>query len=180
MPLPALDLNALPLVLAGPIVRRVDTGSTTVWVALKAARKVTLEVWAAESSSGAPTDKKHEGTAVTARIGNNLHIVAVTATGPPLVPGSIYRYTLRFGLNTTSPGTPVESTGKGLFDPLIVAATAAEARSALLYTTTTGAPTLPSFITPPSTPGGVRIMHGSCRKPHGEGRDALAILNEIL
>src|SRR3954468_13480109 len=138
MGLPPLDFTALPLVLAGPIVRRVDAGTTTVWIALQSPRKVTLEVWAGELSAGVPKDKKQEGTAVTARIGDHLHVLALTATGTPLSPGSIYRYTLRFGESTASPTTAVDASGKGLFDPGIIAAAAEDARTALLYRSSPG------------------------------------------
>jgi hypothetical protein len=178
VPLPGFDIEALPLVLAGPIVRRVALDSTTVWIALKSARKVTLEVWAGESA-GAGADKKQEGTRNTAALGAHLHVVAVTATGAELAPGAIHRYTLRFGPPGPS-SSPVPPTGQGLFDDQVVAARGADARSLLLYTDAPGAPALPSFITPPASAAALRLIHASCRKPHAEGRDALPILDEIL
>ena len=36
---------------------------------------------------------------------------------------------------------------------------------------------LPSFCLPPKNINSVRIFHGSCRKPHGSGPDALALLD---
>jgi hypothetical protein len=39
---------------------------------------------------------------------------------------------------------------------------------------------LPSFIVPPLKLEQLRIAHGSCRKPHGRGRDALATLAKII
>ncbi|MFI8997783.1 peptidoglycan-binding protein [Streptomyces sp. NPDC053542] len=180
--LPTLNIAALPLVLAGPIVRRVDRSSVTVWLALKAPRKVTLDVF--EGASGAlPATPALSGTRVTARVGEHLHLVAVTAkaaSGGTLRPGTIYRYALRFGEDVTSPATPVAAGAPGLFSPDIVAADESAARKALLYQGTSGAPTLPSFVTPPDRPGGLRLFHASCRKPHAEGTDALSILDEVL
>ena len=39
---------------------------------------------------------------------------------------------------------------------------------------------LPSFVLPPERLEQVRFVHGSCRKPHGQRRDALATLDQIL
>ncbi|KOG36756.1 MULTISPECIES: hypothetical protein [Streptomyces] len=180
--LPALDVAALPLVLAGPIVRRVDRNTVTVWLALKAPRKVTLDVH--EGALGAlPATPHLTGTRVTARIGQHLHLVAVTAavpSGGTLRPGMIHRYTVRFGEDLSSPTTPVDAGAPDLFSPGVIAADEAAARKALLYQGTSGAPTHPSFITPPYHPGELRLFHASCRKPHAGGTDALSILDEVL
>jgi len=40
--------------------------------------------------------------------------------------------------------------------------------------------TLPSFVLPPEDLGQLRIMHASCRMPHGEGPDMLAQLDELI
>ncbi|MFB7448213.1 hypothetical protein [Streptomyces sp. NPDC056194] len=180
--LPTLNIAALPLVLAGPIVRRVDRNSVTVWLALKAPRKVTLDVY--EGATGAlPATPTLTGTRVTARIGENLHIVAVTATVPSggtLKSGTIHRYSCRFGEDVSSPTTPAPAAAPDLFGPTIVAANRDAARAALLYVGTSGAPDMPSFVTPPDRPAGLRLFHASCRKPHAEGTDALSILDEVL
>ena len=86
-------IDEIPLVLAGPILRRTEPDSVTVWVALKASRHVTLTIF----------DKNHnflfESTRTTARIGINLHVVAVTANASSniLKSGENYLYDLHFG-----------------------------------------------------------------------------------
>ena len=45
-------MESWPLVLAGPIVRRVEPGLVCVWVALKEARSVRLSVWQGVTSAG--------------------------------------------------------------------------------------------------------------------------------
>ena len=179
--LPPLDVTKLPLVLAGPIVRRVDETGVTVWLALKAPRKVTLDVY--EGATGdLPATPTVTGTRVTARIGEHLHLVAVTArtaSGMKLRPGTIHRYALRFGEDTTS-AAPVPTSAPGLFTPGVIAATEAESRKKLLYSGIAGAPTLPSFITPPDKPERLRLFHASCRMPHADGMDALSLLDHVL
>src|SRR5450755_2470590 len=69
--------SALPLILSGPVLRRVEPQSVTVWLALKEPRMVTLRVYARDDAD--VLVQQCEGTYHTIRLGNNLHIVAVTA-----------------------------------------------------------------------------------------------------
>ncbi|MEV6812937.1 hypothetical protein [Micromonospora sp. NPDC051296] len=169
-------LATLPLVLAGPLLRRVDGNTVTVWLALREPRKVTLRVYAGDAD-GAGADQLYVGSRNTVRLSANCHLVAVTATGPaPLAAGTTYRYDVFFG----APGdeaVPVPATEPRLYGPDIVAATPAAAQAALTYP---GGPTLPSFATPPADLNRLRVIHSSCRKPHGAGEDALAVLDDIL
>ena len=151
-------INELPLVLAGPILRRTEADSVTVWVALKASRSVTLTIF----------DRNHsflfESTRTTARIGINLHVVAVTAKASSniLINGENYLYDLDFG------------NGELLNSPGILTAEGS------LKDITYPQYTLPSFALPPSDLKDLRIIHGSCRKPHGESLDALAAVDKMI
>ncbi|WP_406723866.1 hypothetical protein WJ438_03185 [Streptomyces sp. GD-15H] len=167
------------MVLAGPVVRRVDAESATVWVALKAPRKVTLEV--REGAAGDPAAPPLlQGTRVTARIGEHLHLVAVTATGDALRPGTLYRYAMRFSEDTATPSAPAPATAPDLFAAGVVAATPEEARRRLVYEEAPGAPAAPGFVTPPDNAARLRIFHTANRKPHGDGPDALSLLDQVL
>lgn len=160
MPNTRVIVGNLPLVLAGPLLRRVDPESTTVFLALREQCAVTLEVFEGEPGSGATSAQR--GGCKTSRIaGSSLYLAAVTASGQ-LKPGTLYTY--RVTLDTGA----IQTT---LLDPGAVAPTSKEAKSALTYP---DGPSLPSFVTPPDNPGGLRLLHGSCRKPHGEGFDMLA------
>ncbi|HYN17266.1 MAG TPA: hypothetical protein VEY96_04160, partial [Actinomycetes bacterium] len=88
------------------------------------------------------------------------------ATGP-LVPGTVYGYDLGFRRQAGGPGDdgPAEA-GLGSLGLL----------GQLGYRPGH----LPSFVLPPERLEQVRLMHGSCRKPHGQRRDALATLDDIL
>ncbi|MGC4861768.1 hypothetical protein [Micromonospora sp. DT68] len=171
-------LASLPLVLAGPLLRRVDGTSVTVWLALREPRKVTLRVYSSDAD-GVGVTQVGEGSRNTVKVAANCHLVAVTATGAaPLAAGTLYRYDVFFG----APGdesVPVPATEPRLYSPSVVAATTPAARAALTYAGP-GAPSLPSFATPPQDLNRLRVVHTSCRKPHGGGDDALAVLDEIL
>src|SRR5712692_6377098 len=174
--------TALPLILSGPILRRVDPQSVTAWLALKEPQKVTLRIYARSSEGNLV--QQFEGTRHTVRLGNHLHIVAVTAratnSDKQLTWGGLYYYNLFFqsdGL-AGSLDAPVPETAAHLDTPgiLNVDPTGADPLHRLVYP---GHP-LPSFVLPSEDMNQLRVVHGSCRKPHGVGREMLSALDTIL
>lgn len=151
-------INQLPLVLAGPIFRRAEANAVTVWIALKECRTVTLEIF--------DTKRKRlfSGSRKTTQFGTHLHIVAVTAktSSNILLSGHNYLYNLYFGNGETlnQPGvlTP-DGSMKDITYPQY---------------------DLPSFAIVPSHLNDVRIIHGSCRKVHGESLDALVAVDKMI
>jgi hypothetical protein len=151
-------LGTLPLMLAGPMLRRVTAKSVTVWVALQQTATVTITV----------NDNNNQavmaGTGKTVAVGASLHIVAVTAIPKPpidhLLEGIVYQYDLTFAVA----GNPSM--------PLAQATGGADLAYAPL--------TLPSFALAPTDISAVRLLHGSCRMPHGDGPDALALLDVLI
>jgi hypothetical protein len=151
-------INQLPLVLAGPILRRADKNAVTVWIALKESRTVTLEIF--------DTNKRRlfSGSRQTTQFGTYLHIVAVTAktSSNILLHGENYLYNLYFGHGETlsQPGilTP-EGSLKDITYPQY---------------------DLPSFAIVPRRLDDLRIIHGSCRKTHGESLDALVTVDKMI
>lgn len=86
-------LPNLPLILAGPILRKVTPSSVTVWLALKEAADVTLliqkgELHPGQAMFGSPATS-------TISLGSNLHMVCVTARrksgDPELTHGLVYQ-----------------------------------------------------------------------------------------
>ncbi|HKV59106.1 MAG TPA: hypothetical protein VJO32_12525, partial [Ktedonobacteraceae bacterium] len=178
----AEHLAALPLILAGPMLRRTEPGSVTVWLALKEPRKVALRIYARNSQGNLL--QMLEGTRGTVRVGNNLHIVAVTARATRnderLAWGEHYYYDLFF--QPDAPGeqidTSVPETAAHLDTPGVLVGNPArvDPLHRLVYP---GHP-LPSFVLPPEDVNQLRIVHGSCRKPHGVGREMLSALDTML
>jgi hypothetical protein len=168
-----VPVSSLPLVICGPMLRRVAPSSVTVFLALKESRNVLLRVYASDAPN-APAVLA--GTATTSRLGDNLHVVCVTATAAgqaTLAPGTLYRYQCFFapsGAAATSPH---------LFTAGVTAATETAARDLLTYPGA-GSPVLPSFVTPPADPGQLRLFHGSCRKPHGPADDMLGVVDGVV
>lgn len=156
-------LGSKPRVLAGPILRNVTSQSVTVWFALKSAATVKLSVFNPDGI------KILSGQRSTCAVGANLHIVAVTADqflggNIKLSENTIYSYNVAFDFPEESP--PIVNLGLG---PATLDASLAYAP----YST-------PSFCLPPRDVTKLRLIHGSCRKHHGEGVDALSILHELI
>lgn len=145
-----LVVAGLPIVLCGPIVRRLTRRSVTVWMALSDGSDVTLAVTDAGTGAAMGTV-----TASPTRVGQALWLSMLTidlAAPATFAAGTLYDYAL------TSPGWPAgrapDWVGQGF---------------------TIGRP-LPSFLGMPDQIGALNFAHASCRKPHGGGADGLALL----
>ncbi|MCC6432637.1 MAG: hypothetical protein IT354_17135 [Gemmatimonadaceae bacterium] len=151
----------MPLVLAGPMLRKVTQSSVTVWLAMREPTTVTLEIRVTDNLADAPIGTLVPAQALTTRIGPRLHLVAVTARlNTPLAAGAIYFYHLQF--QTAAQSVPL--------------VTAVGVNVELTYPNVN----LPSFATPPDVLSQLRLYHGSCRKPNADGPDALAILDKMI
>ncbi|NEQ21727.1 MAG: PhoD-like phosphatase [Microcoleus sp. SIO2G3] len=171
-------IEHLPLILVGPILRHTESNAVTVWIALKAPREVTLKVYATQDNGSTIKTVLLEGTRSTVPLGKYLHIVAVTAkpvneedmgklgSATPsgvLKPGQIYAYDLSFG-----------SQEQNLAQALQLAIQSPR------ITVSYFEHQLPTFAMPPEDLNHLRLAHGSCRKLHGGGHDALPILDDLI
>ncbi|AFZ12904.1 hypothetical protein Cri9333_2025 [Crinalium epipsammum PCC 9333] len=163
------NLEHLPLILAGPILRRTEADAVTVWLALKHPCQVTLTVYATEAGTGEViSDLVLKGDRSTVQLGKYLHIVAVTATPinqRQLQPGQIYAYDLDFG-EGVSGGTLLQALNSEKFLTGVI----------ISYFDHQ----LPTFAMPPDDLNHLKIVHGSCRKIHGGESDALSILDPLI
>lgn len=162
----------LPLVLCGPVLRRVDSSHVCVWIALSMPAEVTVHIFPGrEKSTGAGlTGGPHVSSQMreTRSFGANLHVVAVDVEVAALLPSTRYCYDVVVAAGGQSKGLKdlgflKEGTGTVKSLPLGYAPDM-----------------LPSFVTVSATVDGLRIAHTSCRKPHGPGPDALAWLDEVI
>ena len=157
------SLGNKPRVLAGlPILRKVTPNSVTVWLATHVGRDVTLTVLDTLDASLA------FGHRHTAAVGTQLHLVCVTAlpaTGAPdLVEGIVYRYNLEF---TFDDGQTMD----------LAAATGTQTLPGAFCVR----PLRPAELRlPPASLDDLRIRRGSCRIPHGNGRDCFSIGDKLI
>lgn len=163
---------ALPRILAGPILRRVEPASVAVWVALRDAAEVKLDVYAGSVDAGATSGSlgaiaaapEASATAETLRVGANLH-VAVVAAAPqiPLAPSTLHSYNV-----TIDGAADLRSEGLLRDDGAF--------QKALGY----AEGLLPSFATAPSKLDDLVLLHSSCQKPHGDGAPTQPQLDALI
>lgn len=145
------------MLLAGPILRRVESKSVNIWIALDEKPTVSLSLKESENNV--------QGTSaeMTFAIGSKLVIKLITFT--PLVAlssGKVYSYDLRVGNNSLLKDLMSIAEGANSF-PIGYAKDK-----------------LPSFALPATDQKNLVVAHGSCRKMHGEGPEALSCLDDRI
>ncbi|MBD2204728.1 PhoD-like phosphatase [Calothrix sp. FACHB-1219] len=161
-------LQELPLILAGPILQHTESDAVTVWIALKRPCEVVLQVYDTANRGELITNLLFEGRRRTFALGKFLHIVAVTAesAGSHLLSSDrIYAYDLQFIESSTQQQTLATALCSRRFPTVNISYFDHQK---------------PTFALPPTDLQDLRIVHGSCRKPHGDGFDALPILDCLI
>ncbi|MCA9547586.1 MAG: hypothetical protein KC613_24455, partial [Myxococcales bacterium] len=161
-----------PMILCGPIVRRAtaDQG-ISVFVVTRAPCELTLVV-AQGATAVAQGQPCALGRRRTARIGRDLHLAVVTArpVNAGLRWGETYHYDVRISADGFTGGLQRLGTlVTGAWDR-------STALDRVLLQTNEG---LPSVCLPPADPAALRLLTGSCRKPHGTGSDGLALADTL-
>lgn len=172
-----------PLMLAGPILRRVEPTLVTVWVALRESGTLELNLWngVVKDDGGSPlfsgpanqlVTNAISNTSATIRIGDQLHIGLVTIRFPPdkpLLPHLTYSYNITL---TTASGThDLKSLGL-----LKTGDIEGKPNLAMGYATNF----LPSFSLTPVEITDLRILHGSCRRINRNVPDGLAWVDDFI
>src|SRR2546430_7100162 len=73
---------SLPLLLAGPILRRVEPTLASVWVALRESCTVRMQVWEGRAETGRSTPLAESPLTPTLRVGAQLNIAEATVKIP--------------------------------------------------------------------------------------------------
>lgn len=181
----------LPLILAGPILRRVEPTFATVWMAVSHPSSIQVDVYpgivgaqaAVGSLASIQAGVVATGSGRTRRVGERLHIAVVTAlvalTAPPLLPGQLFSYNVTV---TPDGGQKADLNSERL---LIDAADddehkriVEESRFHLALGYARGR--LPGFATCPARTEDLVLMHGSCQKPHGLGAPMQAQFDAMI
>lgn len=161
-------MNTPKTLLAGPILRNVspsltDSSKTNVSVFLATSKPDQIKLDLYERTSPGSTFVRinqlsnpiASQTATPLRIGDKLFALVISLS-TTLRPGVQYYYNITVGTNE-------DLRQMGLLT----------GKAALGYDENV----LPSFVLPAQNRNDLHLFHASCRKPHGEGRDALAILD---
>ncbi len=151
-----------PGLLAGPILRRVDPRGVCVWIATSEPVAASLWVYrAGHQDDGAVGG----GAAVSVRLGQRLwvHLLTARPSGQRFPTDELLTYDLE--LQRPASGWSGRLAELGLLD----------GANTLAYPGV-GLPSL--FVRQGGGP--LRVLHGSCRKLHGKGQDALLCADELL
>ncbi len=165
-------------ILAGPVLRRVESDLVSVWIAYTALASlpVTLKVFKGLGSgdqaalvvgTNIPADQNP-----AVRAGAKLFVALAMwepAPSTPLEPGGIYSYDIEIG------GTGLAALGL-LKDGTITARGTSHEHFALGY----AEDQLPSFVAPPASVADLRILQGSCRSHSGNGHDAMPPIDDLI
>ena len=169
----------LPMILAGPILRRVEPGLVSVWVALSKARSVQLSLFENFAKAGdTPKFSRPADTVDTVAVGDKLHIAVVMMklTGADaLKPGQLYSYNISLTDKATNLKEDLASLGL-LKDDLLSSTPVEKRRLALGYEPDR----LPSFSLPPDKLTDLKIIHGSCRIQVAGLTDGLAWVDDLI
>jgi hypothetical protein len=156
-------LASLPLVLCGPIVRKVHYDNVSVWLAFKEeVTDIRLDVFDAIS----PSTRLLSGTvSKPLKLGKNLFITLVTATstGLRLSANRVHGYDVSFNHGGARKQFKTPGVLKGGIESI----------SYFPFK-------FPTFCLPADKLADLKIVHGSCRKPHGGTTDALRALDTML
>ena len=175
----------LPLVLAGPILRRVEPNLVSVWIALDRAATVTLTLWQGRTKSGAADHLiRADPPTATLRFGARLHVAQALLRIPQgsekaLQPGTVYSYDVEIVEAAVGARHTLASLGLLKTAPTRNGGDAAELEQphlALGYLDDF----LPSFSLPPTKLDELRLLYGSCRLPKNEHPDAMAWIDDLI
>jgi hypothetical protein len=142
--------DPLPPILAGPIVRRLTRSRVYVWLATSVGSTVTLKI----RQSGQQEAQAYPAQPV--QVGKRLWLSMLEAQGT-------FQADLEYEYWVEIDGHPVSQ------DPTTY-------WRALAY----GSNAHPSFLGLPANADQFRILHASCRKPHGGGRDGMALVDTLI
>lgn len=164
----------LPLLLAGPIVRRVEPTLASVWIALSESATVTLKIWEGRVSTGSGNVLNVSDPTPTLRIGDELHValplIKILPTSPRLLePGKVYSYDLEIKVgNTTHTLQSLGLLSTGTFEGRRVEALGFEENA------------LPGFALPPAEITDLRVIFGSCRRVENDHLDAMVWIDDLM
>jgi hypothetical protein len=166
----------LPLLLAGPILRRVEPGLVSVWLAVSEPCEVRLRVWEGRVRSETPDPFAESPSMRMLRIGAKLHVAEVVlelpaTTGKSFLPDSLYSYDLEVSRLET--GEVEDLNTLRMLEERVV-----DGVAHIPLGLEKGM--LPSFAPPPSRLEDLNVLYGSCRRPLHRDPDALAMVDDLI
>ncbi len=175
----------LPLVLIGPMLRRVEPKTVSVFLATSRAATIHLTLFDGVVDATNPPPELASKDATTTRFGASFHATVVTVALPDttaLAAGHRYSYDIRI---TPDGGGASTLHDLGLLKDSQLpgyGSAAGGQRSAPVDVCAIGYAQgqLPSFVTAPAMLDKLVLAHASCRKAHGPGDPALKYVDQLI
>jgi hypothetical protein len=168
----------LPLLLAGPILRRVEPTLVSVWVALSQPARVRLSVWESRVLTGSsnPLIPGSVNGVHTLRVGDKLHIALATLkpannSAQMLQAGRLYSYDIEI----TVDGQTLKET---LATLRMLESGVVDGQEHVPLGYEPGF--LPSFALPPAELENLRMVFGSCRRIAHPNPDAMVWIDDMI
>lgn len=163
-------LSQWPKLLIGPILRRVTMSQASVFIGTKMACQASIKIYQGRQASGAGTVLASSAPVTLTRIGENLFVAVLSVTIPAgQSEGATLSYDIEIVENGGAPQT-LNSLG-------LLGGSAATDKRRKDFPLGYDVGQLPSFLLPPKTVDQLRLVHGSCRKPHGGGANEADAMN---
>jgi hypothetical protein len=181
---PGLPVADIPLLLLGPILRRVEPRHVAVFVATHQPANVRVLLYDGQVDSESPPPELAMKETHTTRFASGFHAIVVTldfADAAALLPGHQYSYDVRI--------TPDGDVPQSLKDLKLLEDTKVpgygkpdrpEGQEVEIDAIGYADNRLPSFVTCPASLDELVLAHASCRKPHGDGHPALQWLDSYI
>lgn len=172
----SIKVEDLNLVLCGPILRKVNSHFVSVFVALKQAAYIELKIYKETDGDTSSPLFSHsnldQAMTTSLALGQHLHVALIQldlSDTAGLEAGQLYSYDIFF-----RESNDFQAPNKNLSHPDI------DLLSSEVKHIGPSQNKLPCFSLSPQNFNQINIIHGSCRKPHGEGNDMLAALDDLL
>jgi hypothetical protein len=175
-----------PLLLAGPVLRKVTPSAVYVWVATSQSCNVRLDVYAVAAAMNLQAGQHAPAVAATAAgtgsrqtvtVGGSLHVAVVKAPLPGVAPDTVCSYNVT--LDVLAPGPSATFTGQwnlGGLKLLDLGDPSDDYQGGLGF----AEGRLPTFLTPPEHVEQLRVMHGSCFSLKGDGTSMMPAIDDII
>jgi len=165
----------LPLVLLGPMLRRVEPRFVSVFIATSTPASIKVLVYDGVVDAANPPPEHGSAEASTTAFGAKFHATVVTvnfADAQSLMAGHRYSYDVRI--------TPTGGSALSLKDLKLLEDDNDTVPGLEISAIGYADGQLPSFVTCPAAIEEFVLAHASCRKPHGPGDPALKYVDDVI
>ncbi|WP_118977019.1 hypothetical protein [Taibaiella koreensis] len=157
------------------MLRKVTPNTINVFIVTRDDCQARLKLYKHNGNTAAPDELDTGAYTPMLKIGAHMFVNVISLSlGANMTPGITYGYNVEFNIGGTEYSLWNISVYDGITNILKIAI------PSLIFKIGGLDRLLPTFVLPPIDKAKLRVIHGSCRKPHGEGLDAMEQVYKIL